>query len=113
MRNHHTTQPYGYNSFTIGTLVIYSAKIRVKADISVFDHMLNSMMLEDHPVIVTHHKNNCVAVSWTTTNYNVHTMYKELVDSILACIMHERIDAKYARKHEHTAVPIDIDELCF
>jgi hypothetical protein len=90
-------QPYGYKVFSIGTIMVYSAKIRVKADYSDFDFMFVSMV-DNHPVIISNHKNNCVAISWATTDYIVHNMYRELLNNKLASIMHARIDNKYAKR---------------
>ena len=95
------TQPYGYKVFSIGTITVYSAKIRVKADYTDFDFMFVSMA-NNHPVIISNHKNNCVAISWATTDYIVHNMYRELLNNKLASIMHARIDAKYSNHHEVT-----------
>jgi hypothetical protein len=89
-------QPYGYKTFTIGTITVYSAKIRVKAEHTDFDFMYTSMA-NNHPVMISIHKNNCVAISWTTTDYIVHNMYRELLNNKLASIMHARIDSKYAK----------------
>ena len=94
MRNH-ITQPYGYTVFTIGSIRIYSAKIRVKCENTAFDFMFTSMV-NNHPVTISNHKNDCIAISWTTTDHIVHDMYRELVNTKLASIMHQRIDAKYA-----------------
>lgn len=88
--------PYGYNYFTIGTITVYTAKIRVKADIIMFEFMYNSVV-DSHPVLISNHKNDCIAISWSTTDYIVHNMYRELVNTKLASIMHARIDSKYAR----------------
>ena len=88
-------QPYGYKTFSIGTITVYSAKIRVKADYTDFDFMFVSMV-DNHPVIINNNKNNCIAISWATTDYVVHNMYKELVNNKLASIMHARITNKYA-----------------
>jgi hypothetical protein len=95
------TQPYGYKVFSIGNITVYSAKIRVKADYTDFDFMFVSMA-NNHPVIISNHKNNCVAISWATTDYIVHKMYRELLNNKLASIMHARIDAKYSNHHEVT-----------
>ena len=95
------TQPYGYKVFSIGNITVYSAKIRVKAEHTDFDFMYTSMA-NNHPVIISIHKNNCVAISWTTTDYIIHTMYRELLNNKLASIMHARIDAKYSNHHEVT-----------
>ena len=95
------TQPYGYKVFSIGNITVYSAKIRVKADYTDFDFMFVSMA-NNHPVIISNHKNNCVAISWATTDYIVHNMYRELLNNKLASIMHARIDAKYSNHHEVT-----------
>lgn len=95
MRNQ-IKQPYGYNYFTIGTVTVYSGKIRVKAESNTFERMWNSAVAQ-HPVIISNHKNNCVAISWTTTDYIVHNMYRELLNNKLASIMHARIDSKYAK----------------
>jgi hypothetical protein len=95
------TQPYGYKVFSIGTIRVYSAKIRVKADNTDFDFMFTSMV-NNHPVIISNHKNNCVAISWATTDYIVHNMYRELLNNKLASIMHARIDTKYSNHHEVT-----------
>ena len=56
MRNH-ITQPYGYTVFTIGTIRIYSAKIRVKCENTAFDFMFTSMA-NNHPVTISNHKND-------------------------------------------------------
>ena len=90
-------QPYGYKTFTIGTITIYSAKIRVKAESNMFERMWNSAVAQ-HPVSISNNKNNCVAISWTTTDYIVHNMYRELLNDILASIMHERVTKKYAKE---------------
>jgi hypothetical protein len=95
------TQPYGYKVFSIGNITVYSAKIRVKAHYTDFDFMFVSMA-NNHPVIISNHKNNCVAISWATTDYIVHNMYRELLNNKLASIMHARIDAKYSNHHEVT-----------
>jgi len=93
--NNKIKQPYGYKVFIIGSITVYSAKIRVKADYTDFDFMFISMV-DNHPVIISNHKNNCVAISWATTDYIVHNMYRELLNKKLASIMHARIDSKYA-----------------
>jgi len=89
-------QPYGYKVFTIGSITVYSAKIRVKADGSDFMFMYSSSV-DLHPVSISNNKNGCVAISWTTTDYIIHNMYRELLNNKLASIMHARIDSKYAR----------------
>lgn len=94
MRNH-ITQPYGYTVFTIGSIRIYSAKIRVKADADDFMFMYSSRV-DLHPVSISNNKNGCIAISWTTTDHIIHDMYRELVNTKLASIMHQRINAKYA-----------------
>jgi hypothetical protein len=95
MRNN-ITQPYGYTVFTIGSIRIYSAKIRVKANADDFMFMYSSKV-DLHPISISNHKNDCIAISWTTTDYIVHNMYRELLTNKLASIMHARIDSKYAK----------------
>jgi hypothetical protein len=95
MRNN-ITQPYGYTVFTIGSIKIYSAKIRVKANADDFMFMYSSKV-DLHPISISNHKNDCIAISWTTTDYIVHNMYRELLTNKLASIMHARIDSKYAK----------------
>ena len=95
MRNN-ITQPYGYKVFTIGSITVYSAKIRVKADSFEFMFMYDSTV-DLHPISISNHKNGCIAISWTTTDYIVHNMYRELLNNKLASIMHARIDSKYAK----------------
>jgi len=95
MRNN-IKQPYGYTVFTIGSITIYSAKIRVKADSFEFMFMYDSTV-DLHPISISNNKNGCIAISWTTTDYIVHNMYRELLNNKLASIMHARIDSKYVK----------------
>ena len=89
-------QPYGYKIFTIGSITVYSAKIRVKADSFEFMFMYDSTV-DLHPISISNNKNGCIAISWTTTDFIVHNMYRELLNNKLASIMHARIDSKYAK----------------
>jgi hypothetical protein len=100
MRNN-ITQPYGYTVFTIGSIRIYSAKIRVKANADDFMFMYSSKV-DLHPISISNHKNDCIAISWTTTDFIVHNMYRELLNNKLASIMHARIDTKYSNHHKVT-----------
>lgn len=94
MRNN-INVPYGYNYFTIGRITVYTAKIRVKCDNTAFHFMFNSAV-NNHYVDIHQHKNDCIAITWTTTDFVVHNMYRELVNNKLASIMHERVTNKYS-----------------
>lgn len=94
-------QPYGYKVFTIGSITVYSAKIRVKADSFDFMFMYDSTV-DLHPISISNNKNGCTAISWTTTDYIVHNMYREILNNKLASIMHARIDNKYSNHHKVT-----------
>ena len=93
------SQPYGYKVYQFGSITIYSAKVRVKADYTDFTFMYNSKV-DLNPISISVNKNGCIAISWTTTDYIIHTMYRELLNNKLASIMHARIDAKYSNHHK-------------
>jgi hypothetical protein len=87
---------FGYNIVCVGQDVfVYTGKIRVKAKMN---------ELTDGPICsfvearFCNSKNNCVIVSFATTNSETFEELIQATNKTIANIMHRRIDAKYAKK---------------
>jgi len=87
--------PFGYNSINLeNTLVIHTGKIRVKSSIGDCNHSLGH-----HPQIkLEEARNGCTLIKFSTTCTETNDFLIEEINAMLCKIMHERIDAKYAKK---------------
>lgn len=84
---------YGFNSINIGSLTIYTGKIRIKASAS---FLFNKLQNHCQHLRIYDCKNNCATISFETVSIILNNQLIDAINSTIAEIMHSRIDAKYA-----------------
>jgi hypothetical protein len=91
----HIKMPFGYNSIIFDhTFVLHTGKIRVKSSIGDCFHALGH-----HPqLLLQEGSNGCTTIRFSTTCQQTNDFLIKEINAMLAKIMHERIDAKYAPK---------------
>lgn len=98
--------PYGYNRIRVGSVLVYSAKLRVKTDYET----IKTYLLKDPALQVGVYpgkKPGIMIITWTTADEYLHKKYQAHMNQMLAEIMHNRIDAKYfPKKHEPAQVEL-------
>ena len=104
--------PFGFKTIALDKLlVIYTGKIRFKADLQHVVHALGHV----ENITITQHKNGCVCVSYATLDYYVQEANVAAINALLCTIMHERINAKY-NPNVRTVEPVvlnDFEDLTF
>ena len=86
--------PYGYKSFSIGTIAVYTGKIRVKHNPAYINNQLQNFA-ED--LLISYSvKTNCSTITFSTTNFIRNQQLIAAINAMLAKIMHNRIDYKYS-----------------
>lgn len=85
---------YGFKTISIGSIAIYTGKIRIKASSDYLWHKLQNHCLHLH---IYDCRNNCSTISFETTKFELNQQLIDAINSVLAEIMHARIDAKYSR----------------
>lgn len=83
---------FGFKSMALDNLlVIYTGKIRIKADLQDVTYALGHV----NGLSITQHKNGCVCISYATIDCNIHCSNMANINAYLCIVMHQRIDAKY------------------
>jgi hypothetical protein len=91
----HIKMPFGYSSVSLDRkFAIFTGKIRVK------ESLLNvTKVLSHHPQLTfIEGKNGCTIISYATMCLQTNDFLIQEINTMLANIMHARIDAKYAPK---------------
>lgn len=102
--------PYGYKSFGIGNISIHTLKIRVKSS-CVNLHTRFPMDIASLISFTESDRNRYTlytTMQLVTTDYVEYTKVRNAINAVLAEIMHERIDAKYAPKVREPQEPIEV-----
>jgi hypothetical protein len=93
----HIKMPFGYNSIVLDhTFVLHTGKIRIKADHSFI--ATNLMHCSSLRYKVSGNNDEYTTVSFATTCSVINDDLIKQINTMLAKIMHARIDAKYAPK---------------
>lgn len=98
--------PYGYKTMQVGTVNVYTAKIRVKTDAET----VRDIMGQDLYRTVTRYagKRDCNILEWSTTDYQEHQRLISLMNRLLAHVMHSRIATKY-KETVYDSAPVDLE----
>lgn len=86
--------PYGYKSFSIGTIAVFTGKIRIKHNPAYITYQLKDF--DEHLLISYSTKTNCSTITFSTTNFIRNQQLIAAINAMLAEIMHKRIDCKYS-----------------
>jgi hypothetical protein len=97
--------PFGYNMLEIGSVMVYTAKIRVKTDLQTVNDFF-SLQDRMNGVRAYYGKNGTVIISWTTFNHDMHTQLIRGMNALLAHVMHKRIAYKYG---EVVETPVELE----
>ena len=87
--------PFGFKSFSIGTIIIYTGKIRIKSNCS---HLMIALQNYSEHLLFTETSKNFTrytTITFSTTSVILNQQLISAINSILADIMHKRIDRKY------------------
>lgn len=84
---------YGFSSIKIGSVTVFTGKIRVKASAS---FLWNKLQNHTQHLMIYDCKNNCSTISFETVSAVLNTQLIDAINQVLREIMHSRIDAKYA-----------------
>ena len=85
--------PFGYKTIQLDNLLtIYTGKIRIKADITDLNIALQKYQ---EYLTFTVGKSYCTTITFCTTNNILKEVLMHEINSVLADIMHKRIDQKY------------------
>lgn len=91
----HIKMPFGYNSICLDrTFVLYTGKIRVKSSIEDCKKAIG----HQPQLFFRESTKGCTIISFTTTCAETNDFLIQEINTMLANIMHARIDAKYAPK---------------
>lgn len=106
--------PFGFKTIQFDNLyVFYTGKIRIKAEA---DTIASALTHVDGLKIVNS-RNYCTIISYVVTDHSLHIKLMTEINKVLAKIMHDRIDQKYAYAADvkgYQVEEIDIaDELCW
>jgi hypothetical protein len=83
--------PFGFNTIALDNLfTIYTIKIRIKSDSSIFKQNLGH-----HYLLSIEQKNDYTTLLFASTDFVAHKLLIKDINHTLAIIMHQRIDAKY------------------
>lgn len=90
---------FGFKTINIGSITIYTGKIRIKDDASYLQHHLRGIEnhLEHLRFIERHSKDwkPYTTISFETTNAKLNAQLIRAIMQMMCKIAHERIDAKY------------------
>ena len=93
----HIKMPFGYNSICLDrTFVLHTGKIRIKADYAFIADSLNHCSSLQYNV--SGNNSQYTTVSFATTCSITNDDLIKQINAVLAKIMHQRIDDKYAPK---------------
>jgi hypothetical protein len=103
--------PFGFKTLQLDNLfVFYTGKIRVKADADIIANALAHV----EGLSIVNSKNYCTIISYVVTDHSLHVNMMTEINKMLAKIMHDRIDQKYAYATGYQVETVDItDELCW
>ena len=105
--------PFGYSSFRIGNIVIYTGKIRIRTNKEFLINRLHHFA--EHLTIIERTKYgkigkmhsslgfNYCTISFTTTDAMINEELFKAISAVLAEIMHDRINFKY-KQFQHLIV---------
>lgn len=90
--------PFGFKMIQIENhLVIYTGKIRIKAEPN--DLMLALQNYVEHLTFVqSRGSGTCTTITFCTTDFILRTKLIDAINDTIRMIMHERIDQKYGSK---------------
>ena len=93
----HIKMPFGYTSICFDrTFVMHTGKIRIKADYAfIADSLKHCTQLQFK---ISGNNNEYTTISFATTCIQTNDMLIMEINSLLATIMHKRIDDKYSPK---------------
>jgi len=87
--------PFGFKTISLDQMyTMYSGKIRIK--LSLVSAMTMFTDLHDNGVCIRETSKGCVIISYFTTDFAIHCNNFHSINRILATIMHERVNTKYA-----------------
>lgn len=90
--------PFGFKSFQIGSIIIFTGKIRIKARKE--DLMLKLQNYSEHlSFMESRSKDWCTCyttITFSTTDYSLSRRLIGAIRNVMCEIAHKRIDAKYA-----------------
>ena len=100
---------FGFKTIAIGSITIYTGKIRIKTSADFLQHKLQNHL--EHLVITERFcsKNfkHYSTITFETTSKILNQQLIDAINSILCEMMHARIDAKYSPKRFQILEPID------
>lgn len=87
--------PFGFKSFSIGNIIVYTGKIRIKSNCS--DLMIALQNYSEHLQFTetSRNFNRYTTITFSTTSVILNQQLIGAINSRLAIIMHKRIDRKY------------------
>ena len=101
--------PFGFKTLQFDNLcVFYTGKIRIKIN---SDVLRNKLQYVDG-LTFTECRGGCTIVSYITQEFGVHLTRMNAINTVLAEIMHNRIDVKYGL-NQPSYVVTEFDELAF
>lgn len=113
--------PFGYSSFRIGNIVIYTGKIRVRTNKEFLINRLHHFA--EHLTIIERTKYGNIGkmhsslgfsyctISFTTTDVMINNELFKAISAVLAEIMHDRINFKYKQFQHLIVEESQLDEL--
>jgi hypothetical protein len=97
--------PYGYRSFNVGGVKVFTGKIRVRTELEKVHDTLKRYGRTDHEFTVHKGKSNCIIIQWATTDDWQHRRHVMYVCDLLTVIMCERTVNKYQLQRLRTNQP--------
>lgn len=101
---------FGFKTMRIGSITIYTGKIRIKSSVDFLQHKLQNHL--EHLVITERFCEKKFkyysTITFETTSTILNQQLIDAINSILCEMMHARIDAKYSRKMAQYYEPIDL-----
>jgi hypothetical protein len=88
------TIPYGYSTFLVGNVAVYTGKLRIKQDLTDVWEYINGLP-NNSSITAYEGKNRCTIIRWSTTDAMQAADYGKAMRSYMAGIMHKRIAWKY------------------
>ena len=87
--------PFGFKSFMIGNIVVYTGKIRIKTSA---DYLHLKLQNHTDHLMIYDCKNQCATLTFSTTSRVLNQQLIDAINNVLREMMHARIDAKYSRR---------------
>jgi imidazoleglycerol phosphate dehydratase HisB len=96
----HIKTDFGFKTISIGSITIYTGKIRIKTPIGFLQHKLQNHL--EHITITerlcTKHYRYYSTITFETTSALLNNQLIDAINELLRQMMHARIDAKYSRR---------------